>query len=532
MIKVLIDLRPALDGFAGIPQESRLLFRWLATLNSIDVEGLLQDSNRRLARGLPDIQPSYLRNSPARRINRFSRVVISLGDTPYHNAFDTAVDFIAKRAERLFLSIGTIFGIKSVSLTRFESAGFEDFLWRSLFAKTLPSDDFLGVVSRGFRVCSTPWTSLHWAGLRTLNVLHTPLYPILDARQCDILIAQTPYPGRLRGKTKLVVRYHDALPVFMPHTIDDRAHHQAKHFFALAANVRDGAYFACVSEATRQDLLRLFPHVTDRAVTIHNMVSHHYFREDSDRALVAGIIRTRIYDTEDPNNVDLKIDFMGVREKEVFYKKAIGDGNFPYLLMVSTVEPRKNHARLLAAWEVLKAEIDPSLKLVIVGTLGWGVDSLIPNFRTWLARGEIFMLEKIPAPDLRVLYRHAAVTICPSVGEGFDYSGVEAMLSGGIVASSDIPVHREIFDDASEYFDPYSTGSLVAVIKRMLYSVDSARLRDALKSRGAEVGARYAPQKVLGRWRAFLSGVAAGRVFKNGVLETDTLEFQSLSQTE
>lgn len=37
--RVLIEMRPALEGFAGIPQEVRLLFRGLRKLDGIDVGG-------------------------------------------------------------------------------------------------------------------------------------------------------------------------------------------------------------------------------------------------------------------------------------------------------------------------------------------------------------------------------------------------------------------------------------------------------------------------------------------------------------
>ncbi|MCP5333471.1 MAG: hypothetical protein H7A13_08960 [Pseudomonadales bacterium] len=93
----------------------------------------------------------------------------------------------------------------------------------------------------------------------------------------------------------MVIRYHDAIPVLMPHTIPNKSRHQATHFYALMDNVRSGAWFACVSEATRQDLLRLFPEAAERAITLHNMVSHHYFREDSPFERVPGIIRSRLY---------------------------------------------------------------------------------------------------------------------------------------------------------------------------------------------------------------------------------------------
>jgi hypothetical protein len=48
MIRILLDLKPALDGYAGIPQESRLLFRSLMMMEGYDVEGLIQHGGRKL----------------------------------------------------------------------------------------------------------------------------------------------------------------------------------------------------------------------------------------------------------------------------------------------------------------------------------------------------------------------------------------------------------------------------------------------------------------------------------------------------
>jgi len=121
------------------------------------------------------------------------------------------------------------------------------------------------------------------------------------------------------------------------------------------------------------------------------------------------------------------------------------------------------------------------------------------------------MLNAVPAPDLRVLYRHATATVCPSVGEGFDFSGVESMRSGGVVIASGIAVHREVYGDAAAYFDPYSTAELVAALKQVLYGDQAARLQEHLRSRGEEISARYLPAQILPQWDRFLSQVFAGR---------------------
>ena len=511
--RVLLELRPAFDGYQGIPQETRLLFRGLRMLESCEVAGMLQMSHRILAKGTYDqglfFNSAWL--SPAARINRYSRVVISAAERPFATALERLLEAIARRLMSGTLTIQTLLDISSVKLWSFRGKYFEDFIWRTLFAKSLPATDFDLVTAANHQVCRAPWDTMQRAGLNSLTFRRTAKYPKLRTRGVDIFIAQTPYPGRVLRGTSLIVRYHDALPVFMPHTIPNKSVHQAIHFHALAANVRAGARFACISQATRNDLLRMFPKAEQQAVVIPNMVSHHYFNERSAAELVPGIVRSRLHEGDSAKGVDVQPKFLTLREQESFYARWLQKKPFRYLLSVASIEPRKNHARLLAAWEVLKAETDPDLKLVLVGGLGWGYALTLRSFRPWIERGQLFMLSAVPAPDLRVLYQHAAATVCPSLGEGFDFSGVESMRSGGVVIASGIAVHREVYGDAAVYFDPYSTAELVAALKQLLYGDQAARLQEHLRSRGEEISARYLPAQILPQWDRFLSQVFTGR---------------------
>ncbi|HQS99326.1 MAG: hypothetical protein B7Y26_00020 [Hydrogenophilales bacterium 16-64-46] len=512
-IRVLLELRPALEGFAGIPQEVRLLFRGLRKLDSVEVEGMLQTSHRRLAKGLPvKVRRWGKRLSDAQKYKKLSNVVISMTERPYRNVPDIIADWFQKRAEAFILRGGVLTNLGKVRLTRFDATGFEDFTWRTLFSRTLPASDFELAASANHRVNRVPWRSMHMVGLRNLNWSDKPLYPKLDTQGFDVFIGQTPYPARIGKGTRMVIRYHDAIPVFMPHTIPEKSVHQTTHFYALLSNVESGAWFACVSEATRQDLLRLFPALEDRAVVIHNMVSHHYFEDDTVFDFVPGIIRSRYYGS-DPKMRDSPWlpKFLTLREQENFFSMNLPRKDEKYLLMVSTIEPRKNHVRLLAAWEVLKAEVDPAIKLVVVGTLGWDNEPVLAGFKSWIDRGQLFMLNAVPAPDLRVLYRHAAATVCPSLGEGFDFSGVESMASGGVTIASDIPVHREVYDDAAEFFDPYSTMSLVNALKKVLYEPDAPAKRAQLQEKGRAVAARYQPEAILPQWESFLERLVYDR---------------------
>lgn len=504
-LQVLLEMRPALDGYAGIPQETRLLFRGLCMIDSVEVEGLLQTSLRFLASGMTEKRQAGTEPAESARLHRYSRVIVSMDSKPSKEPLDVVMLYLKRRRAAYALTFSTLLpGLRKVKTSVFESRYFEDYIWQALFAKTLHAADFALVTAKNYRVCTVPWNILQSAGLNSLKFVSKLVYPILDTQGTDIFIAQTPYPARVDPNTALVVRYHDALPVFMPHAFANKARHQATHFHALRSNVQSGAYFACVSESTRQDLLRIFPEAADRTVTIHNMVSHHFYDEDSSAGRIPQVIRSRL-NLQAP---EAHPEFRGLSEQEHFYKQHLDEQPVKYLLMVSTIEPRKNHSRLIAAWEIIRAEVDPSLKLVIVGNLGWDVEPIMKEMRTWIDRGALFVLNSVPAADLRVLYRHAAATVCPSLAEGFDFSGVESMCSGGVAIASDIAVHREVYANASEYFEPHSTVSLVGAIKKVLYDPHASQVQEELRARGKEVSLRYSPDTILPQWELFLKRVA------------------------
>jgi glycosyltransferase involved in cell wall biosynthesis len=489
-LKVLLDMRPAFDGHSGIPQETRLLFRGLSRLSGVQVLGLIQSGNLPLQPGLPVRRGEIVAPSdPAEVVGRLSKVVVSL----QQGALSNRIEWLRNKAliygGPTLAVAGSLLGRK-VPLTAFDPTHFKDFVWRSMFAKSLPAEDFDSVTSASYRILRWPWSALNALGVAT-SAMGKALYPRLDTGGVDFMIAETPFPGRVGGRTQMIVRYHDAMPLLMPHTVKNRALHRAMHFEALKRNARDGAWFACVSEATRHDLLSVLPEVQARTVTIPNMVSHHFRPEDASGERVSEVIWSR-KNRQAPHEGGADIAAHDVVE-----------GRLPYLLMVSTIEPRKNHQALLDAWELLRAGRYPGLNLVCVGALGWEHQHILQRFVPWLRRGGLHLLQDVPTDDLRLLYRHAAATVCPSFGEGFDFPGVEAMCSGGVVVASDIRVHRDVYADAAEYFDAYAPAGLAGLLDGLLDPAASAR-REALMVRGFEVAAQYRPERVLPQWQSFL----------------------------
>ena len=486
--KILVDLKPAFDGFAGIPQETRLLFTGWRRLEGLHTQGLIQHGGRRLRAALT---PSHVSLSESRRIYQLSKFIVSLNERPYSNAWEDLAENLSKHAALNMLRTSTALGL-SVQQSVFDARLFSDFVWRTFFDKTMSASEKDGITQDDFMVVQAPRNHFHKVGLRTGSMQALARYPTLDTRGFDYFLAQTPFPGRVSAGTQMIVRYHDAVPILMPHTIADKAFHQATHFHALRANIASGAFMSCISEATRQDLLTVFPEAEKQSFVIHNMVSEEYFEDGASRTLVPRIARNRLAEVPE-------------------FKTKLGadklvDDDFDYLLMVSTIEPRKNHQLLVSAWERLKYSTHPNLKLIVVGNLGWDHNGVIKAFKPWAEKGDLYYLQNVPSPELRVLYQHALATVCPSVAEGFDYSGIEAMRCGCPVISSDIAVHREIYQDASEYFNPYSVDDAAGVIGGVIVAGGQTQ-RAAMSARGRVVSQQYLPKNILPKWADFFKNV-------------------------
>lgn len=482
--KILVDLKPAFDGFAGIPQETRLLFTGWRRLQGLHTQGLIQHGGRRLRAAL---LPKHKALSESRRIFQLSKFIVSLNEQPYSNAWESFTENVSRYVALNMLGARTSLGL-SVPHSVFDARLFSDFVWRTFFDKTLSAAEKDGITLDDFMVVQPSRTQFHKVGLRSSRLRAVARYPLLNTQGFDYFLAQTPFPGRVSAGTQMIVRYHDAVPILMPHTITDKAFHQATHFQALRANIASGAQLSCISEATRQDLLTVFPEAEEQTFVIHNMVSEEYFEDDAPRNLVPRLVRNRMAEISD-------------FKTKVGLDKLVED-DFDYLLMVSTIEPRKNHLLLVSAWERLKYSTQPNLKLVVVGNLGWDHHAVIKAFKPWAEKGELYYVQNVPSQELRVMYQHALATVCPSVAEGFDYSGIEAMRCGCPVVSSDIAVHREIYQDASAFFNPYSVDDAARAIGAVV-GADGQGLRAAMRARGLEVAQQYLPKSILLKWADF-----------------------------
>ena len=167
----------------------------------------------------------------------------------------------------------------------------------------------------------------------------------------------------------------------------------------------------------------------------------------------------------------------------------------PYLLQLGALEPRRGVDLALAAVASLRGR-NADLELVLVGTRRAPVPAL-ERTPSWVR-----VLGWVGEDDLPALYAGAASVLAPSRGEGFDFPLLEALACGGAVVASDIPVHREHFAPAVEFFASGDAEALAAATLRVLE--DSGRAA-ALRAAGPTLAVGFDWSEVarrhLGLWR-------------------------------
>ncbi|RON51008.1 glycosyltransferase family 4 protein [Pseudomonas frederiksbergensis] len=150
----------------------------------------------------------------------------------------------------------------------------------------------------------------------------------------------------------------------------------------------------------------------------------------------------------------------------------------PVFLMVSTIEPRKNHAFLLDAFDLAWAS-GSNARLCIAGHIGWKCDALLSRVRNHPQLNKrLFMFNDLSDTSLEYAYSHASSLVFPSWVEGFGLPLVEAMQRGLPAMGSDIPVFREIGGEFMAYFDLAEPQSLADLVARLESSGQFPAARD------------------------------------------------------
>jgi glycosyltransferase involved in cell wall biosynthesis len=162
-----------------------------------------------------------------------------------------------------------------------------------------------------------------------------------------------------------------------------------------------------------------------------------------------------------------------------------------FIMYVGRPQPHKNLDRLVEAFAGLYEKY-PNLQLALVGKTDVLYERLKTRVKAMDGKNIIFT-GFVTDGQLRWLYDHCELYVFPSLSEGFGLPGLEAMVAGAPVVSSNATCLPEIYGDAADYFDPYN----VADISRALNDVlSNQQLRQKLIAAGSKRAAEFSWQKM------------------------------------
>lgn len=298
-------------------------------------------------------------------------------------------------------------------------------------------------ISLGYK----PWRMAVWLG----QLAHIGFDKLLPGAE---LFHATEHLLMPLHHTPCVLTIHDLAFRIFPH-----CHKPLNYAFlnlAMPLFIRRANSIIAVSRSTKQDLVRLYGVDPNRIKVIYEAADHQF----------------------QPQPMET-IEHM--RRKYSLTE--------PFVLCVSTIEPRKNLIRLLEAWQmVIRKPKHPGVRLVIVGKKGWLYQPFFRRLEELGLDRKVILLGHVPDVDLPALYSAAMLFVFPSLYEGFGLPPLEAMACGVPVICSNASSLPEVTGDAALLVDPLDVEALAEAMDRVL--TDEA-LRAGMRERGLRQAAKF-----------------------------------------
>ncbi len=175
----------------------------------------------------------------------------------------------------------------------------------------------------------------------------------------------------------------------------------------------------------------------------------------------------------------------------------------PYLIVVGTLEPRKNQRLALDARALLPADAP---RLVLVGRDGGSAAALDQHARRIGVSDHLTILSDVDGNDLPALVAGAAVASYLSTGEGFGMPVVEALAAGVPVVATAGANLEDAGGDVARYVPTDDPGALAAAWVALL--ADPARRGDAARRHAAQFDHRTLAQRLIAIYDAVHAGTA------------------------
>lgn len=175
--------------------------------------------------------------------------------------------------------------------------------------------------------------------------------------------------------------------------------------------------------------------------------------------------------------------------------------DFPYVLCVGTLQPRKNLPRLVEAYARLRERGEKPPTLVLMGSAAWPETDALAELVANLQRdGHLIYTGYVDRTDMPAIYDQCELFVYPSYFEGYGMPVAEAMACGAPVVCAGTTSLPEVGGDAALYFDPLDIDSIALAISGTLADKDALA---AMRAKSLEQSETYLS------WDEFASRVLA-----------------------
>ena len=257
------------------------------------------------------------------------------------------------------------------------------------------------------------------------------------------------------GKTPRIITLHD---ISFAHYPDFFSWRQKiwHRFQRWEKQAREAKHIIAVSEYTREDLIQYLKIPAEKITTIYSGVN------------------PSLQKSEDA--------FNSIRPKP----KLI---NYPYILYLGTLEPRKNIPAIIRAFNLLKKKPEyKKHRLVLAGKKGWLYQDILTEAKRSPHLQDIIFWGEVAESDKKILYTGAEVFVYPSFFEGFGFPPLEAQACGTPVVVSDRASLPEILKSSASYANPWDPMTVASAINQI--NIDKT-LRTRLIAAGFKNSSRF-----------------------------------------